>query len=64
MSKDIHGYFGSSSRSSSIAATSSKDASNSDSEESDTEPVAKKPCQSLSKIHPTSTSSKKRHYLK
>ena len=30
----------------------------------DTEPVAKKPYQSLSKVHPTSTSSKKHHYLK
>ena len=31
---------------------------------SDIEPITKKPCHSLSKIHPTSTSSKKRHYLK
>ena len=30
----------------------------------DIEPVAKKPCHSLYKIHQTSTSSKKRHYLK
>ena len=64
MSKNIHGYFSSSSRSSLIAATNSKDISNLDSEDSDIEPVAKKPYHSLSKIHSTSTSSKKRHYLK
>ena len=65
MSKDIRGYFTiSSSKNSSIAAGSSKDVSNSDSEDSDIEPVTKKPCHSLSKIHPTSTSSKKHHYLK
>ena len=64
MSKNIRGYFSSSSRSSSIAATNSKDISNSDSEDSDIEPVVKKPCHNLSKIHSTSTSSKKRHYLK
>jgi len=66
MSKDIHGgcFTISSSKSLSIAAASSKDISNYDSEDSDIEPVAKKPCHSLSKFHPTSTSSKKRHYLK
>ena len=48
--------------SSSVAG--SKDISNSDSEDSDIEPVTKKPCHSPSKIHPTFTSSKKRHYLK
>ena len=64
MSKNIRGYFSSSSRSSLIAATNSKNISNSNSEDSDIEPVAKKPYHSLSKIHSTSTSSKKRHYLK
>ena len=65
MSKNIRGYFTiSSSKTSSIAAASSKDISNSDSEDSDIEPVAKKPCHSLFKIYPTSTSSKKCHYLK
>ena len=64
MSKDTCGYFSSSSKSSSVAVAGSKDISNSDSEDSDIEPVTKKPCHSASKIHPTSSSSKKRHYLK
>lgn len=64
MSKDIRGYFSSSSKSSSVAVAGSKDISSSDSEDSDIEPITKKPCHSSSKIHPTSTSSKKRHYLK
>ena len=64
MSKDIRGYFSSSKSSLIAAAASSKDSSNSDSEDSDIEPVTKKPCHSLSKIHQTSTTSKKHHYLK
>jgi len=60
MSKDIHRYFHSSSKcSASSISAGSKGISNSYSEDSDEEPVAKKPCYSSS-----STSSKKRHYLK
>ena len=64
MSRDICGYFSSSSKSSSVTVAGCKDISNSDSEDSDIEPVTKRLCHGSSKIHPTSTSSKKRHYLK
>ena len=63
MSKGIHGYFSSSSKSSSLAVVGSKNIPHSDSEDYDIEPVTKTLCHS-SKIYPTSTSSKKLHYLK
>ena len=66
MSKDIHGCFSPSSKrsASSIDTASSKNIPNSDSEDFDNEPVTKKLCHSLSKIHPTSTASKSITILK
>ena len=64
MSKDTCGYFSSSSKSSSVAVAVSKDIPNSDSKDSDIEPITKRSCHNSSKIHPTSTTSKKCHYLK